>query len=87
MFPHLSAGLGVVYMIGRTLYSVGYYHRGPRGRILGSLICDISLLGLCGAALFSCYKLGGEKPGLISMIHETKSTFSTIIFGLKSNKK
>merc|ERR1711862_262747 len=38
VYPHASVCFGIVYMIGRTLYSFGYYHRGPKGRKLGAII-------------------------------------------------
>ena len=50
-FPYVSVATGISYMLGRALYSFGYIHRGPKGRMLGSLISDISLVVLTGTAI------------------------------------
>jgi len=74
-------------MIGRTLYSFGYYHRGPNGRKLGAIISDFSLLGLCITSLLAGWKIGGEKDGFITMTNETLAFGSKLLFGWKGNSK
>jgi uncharacterized membrane protein YecN with MAPEG domain len=52
-FPIASAVLGVVVLISRFLYAVGYSKNGPKGRIAGVLGNDLALLGLLGLSLAS----------------------------------
>ncbi|CAG9325812.1 unnamed protein product [Blepharisma stoltei] len=54
-FPYWTIGLGAAYIIGRTVYSIGYKMSGSRGRGIGAAILDISLLGLLIVAFVSCF--------------------------------
>jgi hypothetical protein len=72
-FPRLSVGAALVYMIGRSLFSFGYIHRGPKGRILGGILSDLSLLSLTGAAIVTgCILSGFGEPAFISKIFSRK---------------
>lgn len=51
VFPKAASILGIVYMAGRTLHTIGYLLRGPTGRIIGSMVSDLAMLGLCGTAI------------------------------------
>ncbi len=53
LYPIPAAVLGLVYMIGRLWYSVGYYVSGPDGRRGGAIILDLALLGLFGLSVYT----------------------------------
>lgn len=54
----LAAGiLGWIYFVGRLAYTFGYVARGPKGRLVGVLLCDIGLLGGIVVAIMSCVKM------------------------------
>eukprot|EP01095_Lingulamoeba_sp_RSL-Kostka_P006401 TRINITY_DN1_c0_g1_i1.p1 TRINITY_DN1_c0_g1~~TRINITY_DN1_c0_g1_i1.p1 ORF type:complete len:183 (-),score=78.10 TRINITY_DN1_c0_g1_i1:379-927(-) len=59
-FPNFCAALGLVYIIGRALYAIGYKASGPGGRLFGVLLVDLSFLCMFGAA---CYGLYGAVGG------------------------
>ncbi len=50
---------GLVYIIGRELYSQGYRKNGPAGRLIGVLILDVALVVLLGTAFYTAYQIGG----------------------------
>lgn len=52
-FPIPAAIIGVLVIIFRLLYSIGYTQSGPKGRLVGALGNDFCLLGLLGLSLAS----------------------------------
>jgi glutathione S-transferase len=52
-FPIPMAVIGVVAIIGRLIYSIGYVNNGPKGRLVGAIIGDLILLGQLGLSLAS----------------------------------
>lgn len=57
--PIPSASLGLVYILGRQLYTWGYRAKGASGRMAGALILDLALLGMFGTTVYgSLNKLG-----------------------------
>jgi glutathione S-transferase len=52
-FPIAIAVIGVVAIIGRLIYSIGYANGGPKGRLVGAIIGDLILLGQLGLSLAS----------------------------------
>lgn len=56
-YPKPAGWLGWGYFIGRLFYTIGYIRRGPKGRTLGALIVDLSLLGLIILAFMSGGKI------------------------------
>jgi len=51
-YPRVSSALGIAYIIGRQLYAHGYRKEGPKGRLLGAGILDVSLIGLLGTGIY-----------------------------------
>lgn len=45
-FPQASAVLGLIVVVSRVLYSIGYMSGGPKGRSIGAIGNDIGLFGL-----------------------------------------
>ena len=75
--PLLIAGLsytrvafwfGLCYIIGREIYSQGYRRSGSKGRLVGVLILDLSLLSIWSMALYTCFVWGNGFNGLIKLL-------------------
>lgn len=45
-FPRFSAGFGLVWVVARVLYQIGYGTKGPSGRGRGSTISSLSSITL-----------------------------------------
>jgi uncharacterized membrane protein YecN with MAPEG domain len=56
---------GLIYIIGRELYSQGYRRSGSKGRLVGALILDVTLLILWSMALYTCFYWGNDFKKLI----------------------
>lgn len=41
VYPKLSAAFGLVWVLGRILYGIGYGKKGPKGRMAGGLISHL----------------------------------------------
>jgi len=52
-FPIVSAALGLVTVISRVIYAIGYVSSGPAGRLVGALLVDLALLGFLGLSFAS----------------------------------
>lgn len=44
--PLVTTGLACTYAVGRFMYANGYMKKGPNGRECGSIIANLSLIGL-----------------------------------------
>ena len=51
--PTAAGWLGWAYFIGRMFYTAGYIMKGPKGRLFGAIVIDLSMLGLVGVAFAS----------------------------------
>ena len=49
---------GLIYIIGREIYSQGYRRSGSKGRLYGALLLDLALLILWAAVLYTCWYWG-----------------------------
>ena len=56
-YPYVSIGSGIVYFIGRLIYTVGYSRFGPNGRFAGVLFCFLSILVMFVVSIMSCLSL------------------------------
>jgi ABC-type multidrug transport system permease subunit len=56
---------GLIYIIGRELYSQGYRRSGSKGRLVGALIIDLTLLILWSMASYTCFYWGNGFKKLI----------------------
>lgn len=56
-FEYYAIGFGAAYLIGRTIYSIGYVRSGSKGRTFGAILLDLALLGLIVVAFMSCFYL------------------------------
>jgi hypothetical protein len=54
-YPRLTCLLGLVYMVGREVYSQGYRRLGSKGRRTGALMFNGALLSLWGMAFYTCF--------------------------------
>lgn len=63
-FPIPAAVLGLVLIIGRLIYSIGYVNGGPKGRLIGAILGDLVLLGLLGLSLASAILFTTGKQSL-----------------------
>lgn len=58
--PKLASGFGMVYLIGRIIYNIGYRDTskaGGKGRLRGGPLYGAGLIGLLGTASYTCYQL------------------------------
>ncbi len=51
--PIPAAVLGLILILGRIIYAVGYFQGGPNSRVAGVLMAHIGELGLFGLAVYS----------------------------------
>jgi len=72
-FPRLAFVAGILYVVGRALYGIGYRANGPTGRRQGALVLDIALVLLLFSAIASSVQLAGGITGctkfLTSLVH------------------
>lgn len=52
-FPVPTAIMGLIHIIGRLVYSIGYTNNGPKGRLIGVLLNDLTILGFLGLGIAS----------------------------------
>lgn len=57
-----------MYIIGREIFSQGYRRSGSKGRLVGVLILDISLIVLWLTAVYTCIQWGGGFSGLVKLL-------------------
>ena len=55
--PLCASGFGVLMIISRIFYAVGYVKKGPKGRLVGALLNDIALLGLFILGVMAAWSL------------------------------
>jgi hypothetical protein len=60
--------MGVVYIVGRVLYGIGYRAKGPAGRTVGVVLLDPALLALLISAIMSGVALSGGVGGLTHFV-------------------
>ena len=53
-FQWIALGLGSAIILGRLLFSVGYVMKGPRGRMVGALLTQLSILASYIACIVTC---------------------------------
>ena len=62
--PRVAVPLAIVFMVGRWLYGKGYRAEGPVGRMTGTKVMYIGVIGLLFTALYTCFTLAGGVKGL-----------------------
>ncbi|ELR11231.1 MAPEG family protein [Acanthamoeba castellanii str. Neff] len=67
-FARYAALLGFVYIVGRLIYGLGYRSSGSRGRVLGVLLVDLTLLALLSLALYGSFTFAGGLPGFFRLL-------------------
>jgi len=55
--PIASASFGLIYLVGRIIYSIGYIKSGPKGRTFGGVIKDVGLVGTFIVSIISIMKM------------------------------
>lgn len=55
--PVAAGVIGWVYFVGRIAYTFGYISKGPKGRTVGALICDVALVASLVTAIISCVRI------------------------------
>lgn len=55
--PLTGCIIGWVYFIGRTIYTVGYITKGPKGRLVGALICDATIVAIFVTSIISMVRV------------------------------
>jgi glutathione S-transferase len=68
-FPRIAFGFGLMYVVGRELYAMGYRSSGPSGRRVGAITQDIALLVIIGAAAYGGFVNGGGVAGFRTMFN------------------
>jgi hypothetical protein len=57
----MAAIFGLIMIIGRLIYAIGYSYGGPNGRGIGALFVDVSLIGLFVLGIWSSINFIGNK--------------------------
>lgn len=60
LYPWVAVAFGGAYCIGRLLFTIGYVSKGPRGRTIGFLICQITATVLFAFSLVSPIQMAVE---------------------------
>lgn len=55
--PLAGCIIGWVYFIGRTIYTFGYITKGPKGRLIGALICDAAIVASFVTSIISIVRV------------------------------
>jgi glutathione S-transferase len=53
LYPWVAVGFGGGYILGRILFTIGYMQKGPRGRVIGFILCQITATVLFAFSLVS----------------------------------
>ena len=64
----LTVVLGALYILGRALYAIGYVSTGPAGRLVGTLLLDVSLLASFLIAVRGAFVAGGGVQGAMDIV-------------------
>jgi glutathione S-transferase len=67
-YTRLAFITGIIYIIGREIYSQGYRRSGSKGRLIGALTLDLALLILWSMALYTCFHWGNGLNGLTRLL-------------------
>jgi hypothetical protein len=67
-YTRLAFIAGLIYIIGREIYSQGYRRSGSKGRLYGALMLDLALLILWASSLYTCWHWGNGFNGLTRLI-------------------
>ncbi len=68
VYTRLAFICGMVYLMGREMYNIGYKNKGASGRIVGALILDAALLVLFVASLMAAWNLGNGFDGMMKLV-------------------
>ena len=77
-FPRFSTVAGIIYIIGRIFYGIGYRSKGSKGRLVGVLLVDLALLSLFGVTVYAGYQHAGGCEAFIELFKETTKNPSTL---------
>lgn len=56
-YEWIAVGVGSFYLISRIIYTIGYFTKGPRGRVIGFFLQFLSSIVLCVLAILSPLKM------------------------------
>ena len=63
-YPRVTVLFGVLYIVGRAVYGIGYRSQGPAGRSAGAMIFDVAIVVNLVAAIMSAMQLAGGMSGI-----------------------
>lgn len=63
-YTRLAVIAGLMFIVGRVCYSIGYRQGGPKGRMVGAGLCDLALILTFGAAAWGSFMFAGGINGL-----------------------
>eukprot|EP00011_Vannellida_sp_DIVA3-517-6-12_P009946 CAMPEP_0114607786 /NCGR_PEP_ID=MMETSP0168-20121206/2243_1 /TAXON_ID=95228 ORGANISM="Vannella sp., Strain DIVA3 517/6/12" /NCGR_SAMPLE_ID=MMETSP0168 /ASSEMBLY_ACC=CAM_ASM_000044 /LENGTH=181 /DNA_ID=CAMNT_0001818665 /DNA_START=210 /DNA_END=755 /DNA_ORIENTATION=+ len=66
--PRLAVTAGLTYIVGRSLYALGYRAKGAKGRTAGVLLVDVALLTMVGYTLYQGFTVGGGVAGFVNLM-------------------
>ena len=67
-YPRWTFIAGLLYILGREIYSQGYRRSGSKGRMIGVVIVDVTLLFLWSMSLYTAFRWGNGFQGLKRLI-------------------
>mmetsp|Transcript_9652 Transcript_9652/g.14532 ORF Transcript_9652/g.14532 Transcript_9652/m.14532 type:complete len:193 (-) Transcript_9652:114-692(-) len=59
---------GALYIVGRAFYAIGYRSKGPKGRLFGAILLDLSLLALFIHVVYNVFTVGGGVKGATNLL-------------------
>ena len=73
--PGVAVFAGLLYIIGRVFYAIGYRSQGPKGRLIGALMIDAALLTFLFFSFTSLFAAGGGIEGFVSLFRATGAQY------------
>jgi uncharacterized membrane protein YecN with MAPEG domain len=67
-YTRFTLVMGILYIVGRQLYYMGYRAKGPTGRGVGVLMLDLALISLLVTSILTTFHYGGGMNGLMNAL-------------------
>ena len=79
-FPRFASAMGVVWVLGRVMYQLGYQKVGPKGRGRGSIFANLAALGLvsscCSIVLMVAWRWNLRCRCRVLEVHVTQRLYA-----------
>ena len=74
-YPGVAVAMGLLYIVGRVFYALGYRSQGPKGRLIGAMMFDLALVVLMFYTITSLWNAGNGLEGFIDLMRSTAGSY------------